>query len=85
MESCSKQPLKTDNISLSDKEDINKKAEKKEVNFKNMVGLSGTRFLSSLNGRLIFPSKRFIMISTVITAQMLMTGKTENKHWTLKG
>ena len=38
MESCSKQSLKTDNISLSDKEDINKKAEKKEVNFKKYGG-----------------------------------------------
>ena len=38
MESCSKQPHEAENISSSDKEDINKKAKKKDVNCKKYVG-----------------------------------------------
>ena len=38
MESCSKRPHETENISLSDEEDINKKAKKKKVNSKKYGG-----------------------------------------------
>ena len=38
MESCSKRPDETKNISLSNEEDINKKAKKKKVNSKNYGG-----------------------------------------------
>ena len=49
-----------------------RKQKRKKLIPKNMVDLSSTRFLSSPNGRLISPSKRFIMTSTSFTVYLVV-------------
>ena len=48
------------------------KQKRKKLILKDMVDLSSTRFLSSPNGRLISPSKRFIMTSTSFTVYLVV-------------
>ena len=67
MQSCSKRPHEAENILPVTKKISTRKQKRKKLVPKSMVDLSSTRFVSSPNGRLISPSKSFIMVRTSFT------------------